>query len=275
MELFKEDPYTSLLCFENYFSKYPEDNSARAYYISNLITVGEFEKADEEIIKLENILKRNCLYQHEIERANILNHNIKICKFKSYLYQGKYEQALDIYYSNIEELSYLGNEVKTFLEQKRGTLGKIVRGQNPYMIRQIYEYREDDFKDHIKKHLASLNDNDKKISSAIFTPEFPIEKVLEEVYKYIPSDKKMCYGFIENTYVFKYEQCGRSNNKLVDYFKVIVFSNTDNIITIYPANDCDNLPCVDLNYLKEKEEPKSLVKRPSQIDKFRQRYNLK
>ena len=42
-----------------------------------------------------------------------------------------------------------------------------------------------------------------------------------------------------------------------------------------PCDGCEKFPHDDLNYLKEKEEPKSLEKRPSQIDKFKQRYSLK
>ena len=40
---------------------------------------------------------------------------------------------------------------------------------------------------------------------------------------------------------------------------------------MYPADDCENLPYTDLNYLNEEiTNPK--VKRLSQIDKFNQRY---
>lgn len=274
-ELSKKDPFVANIAYEHYFEKYPHDNSAKTYYISNLIAVGDLKKAQEELNKLEIELSRNSLYHFDVEKAKTLKHNIKICKLKLYLYQDRIEEALSFFYNNLSEFSYLGKEIMFYYRKLRGTLDLNRREPNSYMFRQIVEYKEEDFREHIKKHLADFNENNREISVTYFNPDFPIDKVIGEIKNYIPSNKKMCYGFLENMYIFKYDQCGRDNNRLVDYFKVYTFNNSQNFITMCPSCDCEKYPSVDLNYLKEKEEQKKLEKRPSQIDKFRQRYNIK
>lgn len=272
-ELGKKDPYGSIRAFEHYFEKYPDDNSARTYYITKLIAVGHLDRAKEELEQLEIRFNRNSLYHYDEERARMLNHNINLCKLKLFVYENRIEEALHFFYSNFDEFSYLGAEVEFYFRKLRGKIDPNRRVPNSYMFRQIVEYQEDDFRNHIKKHMADYNENDRNISVTYFNSDFPIDRVIEEVKKYIPSDKRLCYGFLEDMYVFKYEQCGRDTNKIVDYFKVFTFTNTQDFITMCPSSECENFPYVDLSYLKEKEEPKTLVKRPSQIDKFNKRYN--
>ena len=52
-ELSKTDPFAAIEQYKAYFDKYPKDHSAKAYYISALISVGEFEEAEEELNNLE------------------------------------------------------------------------------------------------------------------------------------------------------------------------------------------------------------------------------
>ena len=136
------------------------------------------------------------------------------------------------------------------------------------------EYREEDFREHIKKHLADDAINMEDASHAIFVPEFPIDEVIEEIKKYIPSDNCIYPGGIEDAYTFKYDKCGRDNYYMTDYFKAFCFHGTGDFITISPSVVKDiNFPCIDLNYLRKNDDLK--VKRKSQIEKFNQRYNKK
>lgn len=138
----------------------------------------------------------------------------------------------------------------------------------------MIEYRESDFLDHIKKHMADYNSSLINPNPNIFVPDFPLEEVLEEIKKYIPSDKRLFPGFYEDVYHFKYEHCGRENNRLVNFFKVVCFNDTQDIITICPISYGDELPYVDLSYMK-KEETKKEIKRPSALEKFNRRYGNK
>ena len=66
-------------------------------------------------------------------------------------------------------------------------------------------------------------------------------------------------------------ECGRVDNKLANYFKVVCLHDTKDFITMCPVLEGENLPYIDINYLKEEKET-SKVKRISQTEKFYQRY---
>ena len=70
-------------------------------------------------------------------------------------------------------------------------------------------------------------------------------------------------------YCFKYEACGRDNNKVVNHFKVVCFHNTSDMITICPVADAENLPQIDLSYMI-KYNPK--IHKPSALDRFNRKY---
>jgi hypothetical protein len=140
---------------------------------------------------------------------------------------------------------------------------------------QAYNYNEELFKEHIKKHQKLYNTDQDNSNEYIFENDFPIEKIINEVKKYIPSDKKICPGYFDNTYFFKYDKCGKVKNTWTNIFTVVCFPNTNNIITMCPVSGYERLPYVNLNYLKDYEEEKTNVKRLSQIDKFNMRYNIK
>lgn len=143
---------------------------------------------------------------------------------------------------------------------------------NRYLYKQINEYDINDFYDHIKKHLYDCSTEFSEESWDKFFEDFPLKEIINESKKYIPSNKCLYKGFYTSVYVFKFDNCGKVNNKTVDYFKIICLENNSNFITMYPADECKYLPYIDLNYLKQENElPK--IKRLSQIEKFNQKYN--
>jgi len=271
-ELSKVNPEVALLGYEDYIYKYPHDYFVRTYYITTLMTLKFFEKAKEEIMILESLIISKKLYNEaDSDRLQMLCHNLDLCKLKYYSYTGDYDNLKSLYFDKAKEFDYMGKLLLFYCTYCDGN--NLSRDDfDSYMAKQIIEYREEDFREHIKKHLADYNENDMSISKSYFLPDFDIELVIEEVKKYIPSEKKLCFGYYEDIYIFKYDECGKDNNRLVNYFKVVTFCNSLNFITMCPSNYCENLPFVDLNYLKEKDESNIKVKRLSQIDKFNKRY---
>lgn len=268
------NPYKSVEEFEKYIDEFPYDYLAKIQYISSLITVNELEKAREEYIDIEKNYDKLYEILKDINRTKIIKEKLLICKLKLLLYEKKYNDAVELYFSNYRSLSSLGGFIYYYLALLRGDKFVINKEKDRYITKQVTSYSEEEFLEHIKKHLADYNQNDRNISSTFFSPDFPLDSILKEVKNYIPSDKKLCYGFYDNTYIFKFDECGRDNNKIVDFFKVITFDKDDNYITMCPSADCTCLPYVDLNYLKEEKESKQKVRRISQIDKFRMKYNL-
>ena len=149
----------------------------------------------------------------------------------------------------------------------------IYRDKYTYLLRQVIEYRESEFLKHIKKHIVDSNDLIDKTNESVFAAEFNIIEIIEEIKKYIPSELGLCYGFLDNIYTFKYDECGRVNNKIVNYFQVVTLHDTCELITMFPVDYGEFLPYVDLNYMNKTNLPK--VKRKSQIDKFNQRFGVK
>ena len=263
-----------LLCkekFEEYFLKYPKDYSAYSYYISVLINLGLFQEAHKLINELEKVINNNNVI-HDVQKIIFIRNNLVFTKTKLLCYEENYQEAYNLLLKNknIDIRTY--EFLELYCRSKLGLL-KEERRFNSYIFRQIIEYRENDFREHINKHLASGNINTTTPNENIFVEEFPIDKVIPEIKKHFTSDKALYPGFFEDIYTFKYNMCGKDNGKLVNYFKATVFHNTDNIITMFPTKDCEHLPFTDLNYLKFEEKEK--VKTISQIDKFNNRFRKK
>ena len=54
----KKNPYEAIRLYENYFNRYPDDHFAYTYYVSMLITVGNYEKAEEVLKQVKYRLDR-------------------------------------------------------------------------------------------------------------------------------------------------------------------------------------------------------------------------
>ena len=83
-----------------------------------------------------------------------------------------------------------------------GILHTDKREYQSYFFKQILEYRESDFFEHVQKHLADYNLNADKPNNSIFVPDFPINKVIEEIKNKIPSEERMHTVFLEDIYIY-------------------------------------------------------------------------
>lgn len=260
------------MLLEEYMKKYPLDYSAYPYYASILITLGDFNEAEKVLDYVEIISNANENFTSKETKVQNLKYNILFSKLKLLSYQEKYDELYKIYLNNSQELYdiNLNHNIIFYCKKKLGMLSLNSINTNSYILSQITNYDESLFLEHIKKHLADYNKDINEPNKNIFAYDFPIDKVLSEVKKHICSSKKLYPGFFEDLYTFKYNECGRDNNKITDYFKVICFHNTNDFITMLPVTEGENLPYIDLNYMIPENTPKTKIK--SQIDKFNQRY---
>lgn len=268
----KENPYEAEQKFVEYFKQYPKDYNGYPYYVYCLVTLGKFDEAEEKLNDLEKRYKSDPHFAKQDTKIKILQHDIVMNRLRLYSYQGRYEELYNYYLVNKKFVEK--NEFSELIYYCRVKLNKLKvtrDGHNGYLIKQMSEYSKDDFLEHIKKHLAAYNMDLDVPNKNIFVPDFPIEQVLDEVKKYIPSNRRQCPGFWEDVYVFKYDECGRESNRLVDYFKVVCFHNTDQMITICPVEEGKLLDSIDLNYMVPKKEYKE-IKKESKVEKFNKRY---
>jgi len=276
LDLIEINPLESKRLFEIYLQKYPEDYSAYTYYCSALVCLGEFEEAKKVFDYVEKIFIKYKKFR-EPQKMKFFEQNILYNKIKLLIYEKRYEELYEVLNSCPKDfITDLFYGVFFYCKKQLGLLDPNRREPNSYLFKQIVRYEEKDFLEHIKKHLADYNMLEDKRNSSIFVPDFPIYEVIEEIKKYIPSNSRTYPGFLENVYTFKYDGCGREDNRLVDYFKVICFHDTQEFITICPvaAPKCENLPYIDLNYLVNNKENVK-VKQLSQIEKFNKKFGRK
>ena len=273
----KEDPVTAKKMYEEYLEKFPYDYSAYSYYISVLITLNKIDEALRLLTLVDKLASIDKKFKEDKKKVKLLEHSMAINTIRILGYQGRFEELREYYKNLNDEKLRKGYKIIPFLCDNR-IEGRHHKKNNrlPYLYNQIIEYNDDEFRNHIEKHLSNDDNKDDKYSDAIFVEDFPIERIIKETKKYIPSKYFLCHGFFDDKYTFKYDGCGRDGKKLVDYFQVVTFHNTSDYITMYPSSKCENYPAIDINYLNiEKEKPKSKIKHLSQIDKFNKRYNKK
>jgi hypothetical protein len=277
------NPLEAKVRFEEYINKYPKDYSGYVRYAGVLIILEEMDEAEKVLEYVSKIYTKDNAFLSNNLKIELFERNLICTKFKLLSYKGDFENLYNLYLENlynlyVEKLSKVDyanlNNMIFYCKKKLGKLECYSRDCSSYLFRQIIEYDEDDLLDHVKKHLVDFNSDVVNPNKNIFSSNFPLKQIIEEVKKYIPSNKRLCEGFYQDSYIFKYNACGREKDKVTDYFKVICFHNTENIITLCPVSQGKDLPYIDLNYLIL-EDDKCKVKKISQIDKFNRRYNIK
>ena len=271
----RKDPLFAKDKFRQYLNKYPKDYSAYPYYAYLLIILSEFEEA-EKVLKFAEIqAHRNSQFVSNSEKLKTFEYNVLFNRLRILTYQERFDELYEHYHNylkNNDAKNINFGAIDFYSKRKLGQLDLERREEHSYLFRQIIQYQEEDFLIRVHKHSAEYNENTDTPDDSIFVPDFPAQEVIEEVKKYIPSSKKLCCGFFEDIYIFKYDGNGRYHHKLVDYFKVVCFHNTKDFITMCPKDGVKNFPYVDLNYLTHTDKD-TKVKRLSQIDKFNQKYH--
>lgn len=267
LETIKINPWDTKIKLEEYLELYPKDYLVYSHYASVLIMLGLLNEAEEILNYGEILIKKENTINLGNKKSS-LEHGIFITKLKLLSYQGKYDELYELLDKNKDYISDRNlNAITFYSKKKKGILKKDKSNIKTYLFRQIVDYSEEEFFEHLKKH-KKYSDN----SISIFNESFPLEQALEEIKKYLLTDKRLYIDFFLDLYIFKYDACGKKNNITTNYFKVYCLHDTTDIITMYPALECQNLPYnIDLNYLLL-NDCKAKVKRRSQIDKFNERY---
>lgn len=267
-KLYGTDVLNTKKCIEQYIKAYPDDYNGWFFYIEVLITLQEYDLAGL-------LLKEVCIkYKQDpvnISKPKKMKHYEDLeeeTKIRYYLATHQYDDALDyIEYSETLK-AYLILELKIYCMNKLGI--KSSTYSETYNCKQMVNYSEEEALKEMKQRMDAVNNIPDYYLEKRFSYNFPLEKVFEEVKKKLTDENKLCFGYYNDTYVFKYDLCGRINGKIQDFFKVSCFHDTHDIIIMYPTFNCENQPYIDLNYLNESEKP--IQKRISQIDRFNKRY---
>ena len=271
-DLIEIDPYLSKIKLEQYIEQYPKDYCALAYYAYNLVVIGEDKKAEQILNFVESNSKFDKQFLGHSKGIGIFKNNLFLDKLRLLSYQERYSEILDmLYFRKCKKTDTFNlSMLELICRKKLGIITTDKNEQSSYLVRQIIDYSEKEFLEHIEKHLSDSNLEQEELSTSVFAPNFPIDKVITEIKKYFLSEKRVFPGLWEDQYIFKYDECGKDNNRLTDFFKVYTFHNTSDIITMCPSCGVDKFSQIDLNYLKPKEVSK--VKQLSRVDRFNMKY---
>lgn len=271
LKLINSDPYYAKELFEDYIKEYPNDYLALSIYISLLITLKEYKYASDLLAFLDKKIENDdedFILQHTDKK------HIDFSRIRLMSFQGQYKKLYEFLTDNKDLFEcYDLDEVYLLCKKKLGICCENKDEYN-YLARQIIKYEKSDMLHRVGYHTANYNLTKDEPYENIFVPDFPLEKIISEIEKHVPADNSICPGLIADTYYFKYDNCGKENDKSVDFIKVACFHNTGDIITICPVKVGEKLDYVDLNYLKESTDSKK-IKQISRIERFNKRYNLK
>ena len=244
------NPLSALERLEAYIDKYPRDYYAYSLHINYLIILRRFEEAYNEIQYVEKKLSEDKNMKKYADKYDKNKNSLDYAKIKYYMYTHNYQIAHDIALNNPELIeTALKNRAVLYIKHKLDTCDKMNYYEEAYSSKQILNYSEERMLEHIRKHLTIGNDGKEIPNSNIFVRDFPINEVLEEAKKYLVDENAVYLGLIEDDYYFKYDDCGKENNKYVNYFKIVCYHGTKNIITVLPVSRYNEVFCVNLNYM--------------------------
>ena len=230
----KTNPWLSVNNFHKYFERYPDDYTAYPYYINSLIAIGNFNEAEIITNKLLEIVSKDKRYINIGKFDEHFRKEMFFVRIKLYAYQGKWHELYNLYMSNQDILFPNSEYIFTITKKKLGILTNKDLPNNSYVFNQINEYSEEKFREHIKRHTFEYNETLENRNDFIFEKEFLIDRVIEEIKKHLLNEPRLFQGYYEDIYIFQLNNCGKVFNKITNYFKVVCFHDTKNIITMTP-----------------------------------------
>jgi len=246
------DPYFAKEYAEDYMLRFPQDCYIKGIYIQILIILKQMDFAKEKLDELTFLLNNDPAYLKLEERADDIAHQYFFTKLKYLLYSHNYEEAYEYVLFNYDYYPDMGlDRILYYIKSVLKIDGYDCYDGDLYSLHQISHYSEKEMLSHIKKHMSAGNHYKDIPNSNIFVTDFPIESVLDEIRQRFDPKYAVYNGLIEDVYFFKYDDCGKYENKYVDYIKVICYHNTFDIITMLPVKDYPKGFCIDLNYLKD------------------------
>ncbi len=287
VDYLETDPLRSVEMLEDYTNKYPRDYYGKIIYALALTRICNFNKAEYIYnIVAKNVANEQFYYSGQHKNIEGFKYFMLMVKVKILAWNNRYREILDLVtenYRDFQKTDYTYLEYYTRMKLGLLRLNEKELDNYPYRFRQAYRYDEELFRDHINKHVNEFNKNLAEPNEALFAEDFPIDKVIEEVKKNLPSDNRTFPGYFDDTYFFKYDDCGTVKNKetgvneWTNYFIVVCFHGTTNIITMCPVINSGKILVNDLTSIKyETVKPdEQKVRKLSQIEKFNKRFNRK
>ena len=258
-------PFRALESLEAYIKEHENDYHARIAYAYHLITIGDVKEAEEMLDYTQRNMDSDRRFNKKspsylLARKNMITARIKLLSFKE-----EYGEVLKYMYDNKREI--IDNEIDTGLGKlyARTMAGlscalSALEGEG-YKINQIIDYSEERFIDHIQKHLSTEEGEILDLNVTKFNSDFPFDEVFSYIKGNLNVFTPLFFAYVEDTYYFKFDHCGKIGRTSTDYFKLVAFHNKPNFITMYPTLEGRFMPYTDINALIE-DKPKTKIYKP-------------
>jgi tetratricopeptide (TPR) repeat protein len=244
-----------------YFEELIKSNSQNKIFA--IFELGRIEEKEENIDKAIQYFEKILDTKNEIYALNKLVY-LEI-KIKNYMKAYNYLKKL-LYYSDLDDLNIKEiNHIIFYLKYKLNLLTEEDKKNNSYFCIQLINYDEEKTIEHIKFH---LDENDNKRIHTNYYKSLNINILFNDI-KFKISNMLPIKSSLTDKYIIEYDYIvGSINNVETNALEVVTYSNTKDIITMYPIYPIKN---------KKNEEDMKVkqIKRESQIDKFNRKYNLK
>lgn len=281
-QLAKQNPYLAIEEYETYIKKYPKDYITKIQYAMTLISIREFDLASEIIERIESD-GFNDHYQDASQKKALrkLKESLSCAKLKLMIYQEKYQEAYEFLLSddfvdqknrkNPNE-SYYSRAI-LFCEKELG-LPITEQEISPYIEKIILTDQEEPLKTSLVNHSYEFAMQKNGYVEYFFRKEFPMDEVIKELKRVLPSEEGFFTGTVEDSYFIRFDQCGYHTKNIVNYFEVICLHNTNKIITMCPTANKNPAKYIDFNHLNALKTEEEKPKQKSRIERFNQRYGL-
>lgn len=248
--------------YQNYFESFPDNYFARIGYIDLLLKMSRFDEASEvfTLVKahfdeLEEKSK-NFLSFLELRYLCCINDwesAYKFLKTDEYLYLDHEERVFEVLLC--KKLDIPCKEDYTLSKER-------------YVYDLAHNYDYGAVMNHIV-HGHTLYDEDFDKDNSYFDKSVDLIKLYDEVKDKLSSNIRICWDLTTDHYIFKYDNVGLCDNSNTNYFRVITFVGTDQILTMYPCNSYGFPNCLDITPEIVND---GKVKRLTGLDKFNKRY---
>lgn len=242
------------------------NKKAAKYYLTNLlstknrldalIVLGDMEKKNknlEEAIKYYSLIINEKDFSDN-QKKEFYNLSALLQLVFIEIHRKDYEKAYLTFDKLLQcdEISSISSkdlfQIGFYLKYKLEKLSNKDINKNSYFIKQLLFYNEDETINHIKLH---LDENSQKRKHTQFLPDLDLKLIYEQIKNTIldvnPYNFSLCDKYIINLDFI----IGKVNNEDTSTIKVITFSNTKQIITMYPIK----------NRSYEIESEKNLIKK--------------
>lgn len=269
LKIIEKNPNAAKVCLEKYLKNHPKDAWAHLLYSSVLISLNELETAKSTLTTARDLIYNSIYFKNDVDSFESARHSLIYNRLRILGYEKRAKEFLQLYRANKNQLPEVNLEDIFYFEHLLGNHIPL-SFTCTYYGRQLIDYSDDRFIEHVKRHNSEEYKDRRNPNYAYFDQDFPYEKVVAEVKKNIPSSSKKNNKFYTNVYTFKFSNCGHLGDEACDYFRVVTYNDTDQIIKMNPILNIEDIEYIDLNHLKEN----SNAKQKTMIDRFNKRYGI-